>query len=665
MKKRLFALFVGINAYQRSDGLRTLSGAEPDARNLEGFIREMGADVDFQPARLLGPDATRSRIIDGIRHHLGQAGSGDVALFYFSGHGLREKAPLAFEQTNNTAAIESLACYDSYADAHTFGLANKELRYLLHEAGKNKPHLVVITDCCHSAAATRGGLLPVRRSGGTEIYDMLPAREWQHFLFAGEISPERPLNAQELEAQLPQAQHLHLAACQAEQSAFEVGGEGVFTTHLLEVLRQSSGAVSYHELRERTANLIRSRTRQYEQTPGIYAPKDTFLAEEAFLGMEQRQNKIFVAVSVGEADIRINRGLIHGLPPENEQEGIAISVFEKDHPEAGEVAAAKVWKTDIASSEIRLVGSAELKNDRLYEAHIEGLYQRDFQVAFHGDAAEEAGKQLVREAFKATFQKDIAEAPGPNTDCVVVLHQNRITLAHPDSDYPSLDEDKYLPLVKQLNGYTAENAAQVLRHLQHIAKYQVTRNIANRNSDLNPGHFPFKIGIGKQGYPTRTAPWNEREGCFDIQLGETAAEPQEAMLFFTISNNAPDTLYFCPMYMSQRFGVSPNLFDGTGSSLSLDPGKSNEQQMGFGLESFIADFNQPFEKGLFRLFVATEAFNLAGMKQENLPAPERAAKRGEGARGPIMDIAKNSKRADWIIVDYPVRILNPAYSKPD
>lgn len=149
------------------------------------------------------------------------------------------------------------------------------------------------------------------------------------------------------------------------------------------------------------------------------------------------------------------------------------------------------------------------------------------------------------------------------------------------------------------------------------------------------------------------------------QLGETAAEPQVANLFFTISNNAPDTLYFCPMYMSQRFGVYPNLFDGTGSSLSLDPGKSKEQQMEFGLESFITDFNQPFEKGLFRLFVATEAFNLAGMKQKDLPAPERAAKRGEGTRGPLMDIAKNSKRADWIIVDYPVRILNPAYSKPD
>ncbi|MFZ4427879.1 MAG: caspase family protein [Saprospiraceae bacterium] len=665
MKKRLFALFTGINEYQRTDFLNTLSGAEPDARNLEGFIRGMGADMDFQPEMLLGRDATRSGIIEGILNHLGQAGSDDVALFYFSGHGLREKAPPAFEAANGTTAIEALACYDSYADADTFGLANKELRYLLHKAAKNKPHLVVITDCCHSATATRSGLMPVRRSGGPALYQMQPAREWRHFLFSGEISPDRPLSPQELEAQLPQARHLHLAACQAEQSAFEVGGEGVFTTHLLEVLRQSGGAVSYLQLRERTASLIRSRTRQYEQTPGVYAPKGSFMADEAFLGMEGRKNKVFVTVTVGEGDIRINRGLIHGLPSENEQEGIAISIFEQGRPEAGEVASAQVRNTGITSSEIRLVGDAGLKKDRLYEAYIEGLYQRDFNVALYGHAGEEAGRQLVRQAFRNVFQKDVAEAPGPNTDCVVVLHQNRIVLAHPDSDYLSLDEGKYLPLAKQLNGYTPENAAQAVRLLQHIAKYQVTRNIVNRNSALNPGHFPLKIQIGKNDYPTRPAPWNETEGCFDILLAETPTETQKATLFFTISNNAPQTLYFCPMYMSQRYGVYPNLFDETGMSFSVDPGKNREGKMSYVLESFIPEFNQPFEKGLLRLFVATEAFNLSGMKLDDLPAPERAAKRGEVEKGITMGIARSGKRADWIIVDYPVRILNPAYAKPE
>ncbi|MBK8045242.1 MAG: hypothetical protein IPK21_22895 [Haliscomenobacter sp.] len=85
-----------------------------------------------------------------------------------------------------------------------------------------------------------------------------------------------------------------------------------------------------------------------------------------------------------------------------------------------------------------------------------------------GADTEEAGKQLIREAFRNGFQKEIAEQPGPTTDCVVVLRNNRITLAHPDSDFPSLDEKKYLPLTRQINGYSRESAAQVVRFLQHM-----------------------------------------------------------------------------------------------------------------------------------------------------------------------------------------------------
>ncbi|MBK8045243.1 MAG: hypothetical protein IPK21_22900 [Haliscomenobacter sp.] len=51
-----------------------------------------------------------------------------------------------------------------------------------------------------------------------------------------------------------------------------------------------------------------------------------------------------MAVTVGETDIRINRGLIHGIPTEDDQQGIEISVFEKDHAEVGEVVGAQVWK---------------------------------------------------------------------------------------------------------------------------------------------------------------------------------------------------------------------------------------------------------------------------------------------------------------------------------
>ncbi|MBK8045244.1 MAG: caspase family protein [Haliscomenobacter sp.] len=183
--------------------------------------------------------------------------------------GCREEAPLAFQETSRTVAMESLACQIATGKPGVFGLASKELRYLLHKAAPKAP-----SGGYHRLLPLRSrylsGMMPVRRNAEPWRYAMLPARKWEHFAFAQEIASDRPLTAQELEENFPQAQHLHLAACQAEQSAFEIGEEGIFTSHLLEVLRQSRRAVSYFQLRERVASLIRSRSRQYDQTPNIY-----------------------------------------------------------------------------------------------------------------------------------------------------------------------------------------------------------------------------------------------------------------------------------------------------------------------------------------------------------------------------------------------------------
>ena len=41
-------------------------------------------------------EATRQAVVDAFRGHLGQAKKGDVALFYYSGHGSQEQAPEEF-----------------------------------------------------------------------------------------------------------------------------------------------------------------------------------------------------------------------------------------------------------------------------------------------------------------------------------------------------------------------------------------------------------------------------------------------------------------------------------------------------------------------------------------------------------------------------------------
>jgi hypothetical protein len=665
MKKRLFALFVGINQYAAKRGLPPLRGAEPDASGFAAYLKETALEFDFRPLELLGAKANRAAISDAIQRHLGQARQEDVALFYFSGHGLRETTPLAFGETEGTLAIESLACFDSYSAAGIHGLANKELRYLLNQAARNTPHLAVITDCCHSAKTTRSGLQPLCRTAEPWVaYPKLPPRTWQDFVFAEAIPENKALSAQALEALLPEAPHVHLAACQANESAFEVGAQGVFTEHMLEVLRQSSGAISYYQLRERINTLIRSRARQYEQTPNVYQSPLSFFASDAFLGLTDRKSKIFAAVSVGQNGVRINRGNIHGIPFEDELQEVAISIFEKGQPEAGEVASASIVETELASSRILLFPpGVNLPPDKLYEAKIEGLYQRDFNVALWGSAADEEGKARLREAFKEAFQKDLQETPGANTDCVVVLSQGRMALAHPDSDYESGDESKFLPLAQQQQGYSAASAAAIVQQLLSIAQCEFVRNISQRTTEFRCQDFEFKIEIGQGMYPTRSADWKDGN-CFEIHLNDAgaflASDPgQKTKLFFTIKNNAETPLHFSLMYLSQLFGIYPGLLDRSAMSLIIDPGKSIERSCGFTLEPFIQEFNQPHELGLFRLFIANQAFNLKELEQDPLPPPQRGVNRGAVKKGVNLgDDKHRSKKPDWAVFDFPCRIIN-------
>ena len=76
-------------------------------------------------------------------------------------------------------------------------------------------------------------------------------------------------NASSLEAVIAQGQHIHLAACESHQSAFELTGQhGLFTANLIEVLQNTGGEISFHDLTSRVKFLIR---KKFDQSPTLYA----------------------------------------------------------------------------------------------------------------------------------------------------------------------------------------------------------------------------------------------------------------------------------------------------------------------------------------------------------------------------------------------------------
>ncbi|MDX2072561.1 MAG: caspase family protein [Haliscomenobacter sp.] len=679
MQKRLFALLVGINQYA-AKGFRTLQGAEADALHMMNYLKNLSADFDVQPISLLGSNATRANIISGIREHLSQAKSEDVVLFFFSGHGIKEEAPEVFQKYAGSKSLESLACYDSYAKTGLYGLANKEIRYLLHQSIRHDSHVAIITDCCHSARMTRGGLEPLRRMGTPkEGKDMADARDWQAFEFGNHINENQIRQAKSLNNILPEVKHVHLAACQAEESAFEVGKMGIFTAHLLDALDQSNGEISYHQLNEYIHALIRSRVKSFTQRPDIYQTPRSRLVDAPFLLASGRKRKIYASVAIGEKDVRISRGLIHGIPAQKEfWKDIHINIFDTSQAEQQPVASGVIVGADLSTSKILFYPPEFVpRKDRFYEGQIEGLYLRNFNVAMWGAAEDEKGKELLRTAYRDAFQRVIDEEPSATTDCVVVVHDNQMVLAHPDSDYSGFEWSKFMPLAEQQYVFNANTAEKVVGQLKWIAQWNFVRNIQSYGTLIRENHFDFtiKMDYGK-GAPREVI---AEDNCYRIPVERTwdergVADEEGVNLSFSIKNNSNITLHFGLVYLSQLFGIYPNMLvdpdrldnkkEHNSMSIAINTQQIFEsgESVFFQVEKFIKDYHQIGEDGIFRLFVASEAFNLKDLAQSPLaPAKKDKPKGDDNEKEEIKLIQLAIGQVDWAVFDYPVQLTNPDY----
>jgi uncharacterized caspase-like protein len=238
----LYALLVGVDQYER---VRPLRGCVNDIRKVKAYLK---ADPDFtDEARavnvLTDEAATKQAIIDGFRTHLSRAKPGDTVLFYFSGHGTQEQANAKLWPNEADGRLECFVCFDGpVAPVPDFLMTDKEIRYLIHElTQKTGAHVVTIFDCCHSGDNTRNfDLLTAARRGDEvlerRVANAFPKRAWSEFLFSDTIT-EDALRQQGPEKLIPEGTHIQLSACESDESALEINGEGVFTKTLLTVLK--------------------------------------------------------------------------------------------------------------------------------------------------------------------------------------------------------------------------------------------------------------------------------------------------------------------------------------------------------------------------------------------------------------------------------------------
>lgn len=332
--KNCYALFIGVDHYQGD--VPDLSGCVNDARQLQHYIeQELDTTQYTLHSKLLLSEssnnknqlqATRANIIDGITEHLSQAtGPEDLILFFYAGHGSTDKAHPVFKST--TGRVQTLLPTDMGIKDKKTGkpvqhILDKELRFLFNQLWlKTNAKIVVIQDSCHSTGATRntGADPEFLEMASTTAALNLPTPEpiarffnqkntehttthWSkgsleelQELFSGfQFNPEafqtavqKMEDGQSFEQAFPVAPHIHMAACDEHEFAYEVNHPngkrgGVFTYTLVQVLQQNKNTALYNDLFQRVRLSIAG---VYKQQPDLYLhEQDPMATQSYFLG---------------------------------------------------------------------------------------------------------------------------------------------------------------------------------------------------------------------------------------------------------------------------------------------------------------------------------------------------------------------------------------------
>lgn len=298
-----YALLVGISHYAlgATHPWVNLEGPDNDVPRLKDALARYGFAPDHITV-LLDEDASQAAILEEVRNLVKRAGPGDLALFYFSGHGT-SGFDAHFKQIAQQIGPDSGALIPYDVDPTspekalaTLVIGKRDLRPILMGLNPGARGLVIM-DACYSQDSAKG--LDLR---GTPRY--LNMRE---FLPPGaESAPAGSASIASIEQELltgvggnesPYSNILSLAAAAKNETAADMGSKllatgkvesidgkphGAFTNSLLKGLDGAAdtnhdGSISVDELYAFTRTDVRA---TFKHTPQMLEPEKGQLGEE-------------------------------------------------------------------------------------------------------------------------------------------------------------------------------------------------------------------------------------------------------------------------------------------------------------------------------------------------------------------------------------------------
>lgn len=652
--KKLYALLVGINTYREEIMVGSkpvyfprLSACIDDAKKIQAYL-ETDNFYTTDIITLYNEQATRPAIIETFTKHLGQAREGDVALFYFSGHGTQEVADPVLFPTETDKKLESLACYYDENLKNNFLLADKELRWLIKQVADNNPHIVAIFDCCHSGENTRNAVRlnrnfkKVVEKKSTHFF---PQRDWEQFVFSNAINKE-DLVINGLTKTLPEGRHVQLSACEADESAVEIDQEGVFTKVLINVLNGVGGDLSYQSLRSRLRQYMRG---VYDQKPKVYyGNSDTNTKYLAFLNKPYNISKnVFAEITYNESrEWQLNLGALHGIRKDQ-----TVEIFDAANPT--QVIKATIGAIKIDHSEI--IPAEKLDEKKVYFTNWEALGTKAIHVHFDTNNANLQHQQAIfQELFTGANQRVIAE--DDETDAQYVLHflNNKY--------YLTLPYDRYRPLFEPLTASEVDLSQKLSFCLNTVAAFETLKQLVNEDESttIPVDALTIEAAVGTAQY----APINGDT----ITLGYIQEQGEwKNTLKIKLKNNTKKNLYVCCIHFLTNFEchttfLNPQVYQLTADA-SIELNQDADSVLPVNLSDFIKWYNWKEEKEMIKFIISTENFdenllNLEGLTPPPIPARNKSAV--EVHRG----IARNERPRvrGWRTVDVKLIYNNPLYN---
>ena len=541
----VYALLVGIDAYPD----RPLSGAVADVDAAREFLdrRAPGAQV----RELHDGSATRRAVVDGFRTHLASAGPGDVALFWFSGHGRRARVPDLHRWVEPDGWLQTLVCADSghlRADGTaTPDLLDKELSLLLAEVAARGPHVVVVLDSCRSGGATRD--LPCSGVVTRSLEPVAPAPPGVYLPgLDGYLPP-------------PGDTHVLLAAARAYEKAAElpIGGavRGVFSHALLGALASAGTTATYREL----LAMAHSRMLGFglPQHP-VLMPDHAGPADQPFLGGAVTAPAPF-RLRLGAVDWEVDAGRCHGLPEPTADAPPLFTVAGRPDQ------VLRVDAVDAVSCRVTPLGW-DPEFDEVHPVVLAAVPVPPFDVVVGGDPDDDpAAVARVRAALRSA-------GPGgaPSPDVRAAAPGDPITGPRLWITAPVLDGRPVLrvlradgtPAAPDVAGHGPTSAAQAVAVVEHVARWEMLLRLDNPLSRLAGAVRLEIVAVDPDG------PDDPADGEPPLRPGDDGAvhlayrwadgrwKPPHVVV--RLRNDAPDPLWCTLVDLTDRYKAHTGLF---------------------------------------------------------------------------------------------------------